>query len=74
MFCSLYSLQLDFQHYLNDPDLKLMEQVVQLLCGITVASAAAAVCVLPQVIPLLLKRYSVTAQVSWAGGQSCCDT
>lgn len=55
---------IDFQRYLNDPDLKLFEPLVRLLCGVAMASDPAAVCVLPQVLPRLLQHYSTTTQVT----------
>lgn len=44
-----------------------MEPVVQLLCGVCMASDPAAVCVLPQVVPILLDQYFLTEQVACPG-------
>lgn len=64
MVCIVMTLFLDCQRHLSEPELKLMDPVVQLLCGMTSASDPAAVCVIPCVIPRLLKQYSLASHVS----------
>lgn len=54
----------DCQRHLIEPELKLMEPAVQLLCGVTVASDPAATSILSAVMPLLIKQYFVSTHAS----------
>ena len=53
----------DCGRHLNEPEFKLMEPVVQLLCGIAAGSDPAAACVIPHVMPVLFELYPALSQV-----------